>query len=840
MPVRLRSGRQPRFAPARMTRLVVIAVGLAVLPVCAHAQLPLQVSDRFVEVSRAVARTILASELRNVCDTQKDLDSRQRCHIVVDEVTQLFEFALASSSGSRPSLDALVTSLAGRVTQAAFLELTDSALKAQIEDALLRLARTPTDECRSSITALRSALVRCGQSLLFDMHAAGQQTVCRDGLVAPAAAAKACGFAPPTTGSAADPLDVLAGAVTAWLGDATQQSPSEGALAIQELLLNRDGLLSPTARGAYERVAALAARLDKKTTLDSMSQWSVFDDPQKVLDELAAVHCSGKGVEVLKAWREDRYAVYAAVAQAMARGTGLTDAEQKRLARLPHGAGELTCPPGALDEALAGARRYAEFSRWLGPDVKTALLIDRALWAALLGALALDYFQSGDAAALKDHVAPLALRAVARAIAYEERAPQACTQRPGRRSEFTCVRIDAEGQRGALRELKIPDELAPTLRDGRHDHQYVITHYVEARGSVMASQRTCAWQAAAAALGVDVIADAHESVPLCRAGEPGSIIARLESLLEADALLQPIAGVPGLARWAPGAEETMRVRSMVQNFSSPVRVFAALSRALALASQALGREAPASPGASLEKVVPTSPPLADVLASLSAVCDALARARDQDALRLAIALGARVSRPAVDSLLDAHIAPLGECEGDTATPSTRCAARVLVDALYTPTVEYLAEPDPQRRQAFDWPAVVGHAIQRADPLSRSPLLFDVGLGFTLSMNRHGDEQRGHLTVMEKFGIVKRWGDRNAWQAGVFAGGFLDPVVRRIAGDKVDPRWLAGLTFGRRQWSRDFPLGLEAHAALAIPFQFNTDPHAAVALVALVPIDLVFK
>ncbi|HUI28248.1 MAG TPA: hypothetical protein VL403_19365, partial [Candidatus Kryptonia bacterium] len=65
-------------------------------------------------------------------------------------------------------------------------------------------------------------------------------------------------------------------------------------------------------------------------------------------------------------------------------------------------------------------------------------------------------------------------------------------------------------------------------------------------------------------------------------------------------------------------------------------------------------------------------------------------------------------------------------------------------------------------------------VMELDPLSRTPLLLNVGLGATMLVR---DSTSFHFTLLDKIGLVGRWGARREWEAGAFVGGFLESIVR---------------------------------------------------------------
>ena len=205
-----------------------------------------------------------------------------------------------------------------------------------------------------------------------------------------------------------------------------------------------------------------------------------------------------------------------------------------------------------------------------------------------------------------------------------------------------------------------------------------------------------------------------------------------------------------------------------------------------------------------------------------------------------LTLAARDLQPLLDTLLDDFLgANLACAEGKDAT-TLRCGARILAGAVYAPVMQYLATPNPTEADRQRLSREAYRKILELDVLSRTPVLFNVGLGFT-TLSRGGTTT--HLTLLDKIGIVGRWGDRNEWEAGGFIGGFLDAIVR-VATNSADvgPYWIVGATIGRRSLAPSLPLGIEAHVGAGLPFdpaKFKDKAALATGVAVIVPADVVF-
>jgi hypothetical protein len=181
------------------------------------------------------------------------------------------------------------------------------------------------------------------------------------------------------------------------------------------------------------------------------------------------------------------------------------------------------------------------------------------------------------------------------------------------------------------------------------------------------------------------------------------------------------------------------------------------------------------------------------------------------------------------------------CADGSEADSLRCGVRLLIGAVYDPLLDYVMIENPTDADRRRLATKAYSKALELDPLSKTPLLFNVGLGAT-GLTRFDDDETLHLTLLEKFGLAKRFGDRNDWELGIFVGGFLDALIRTAADSEEEQYWLAGTTFGRRQISSSVPFGVGVHAGAALPFDLSeTEDRIAFAagLVLTVPADIAF-
>jgi hypothetical protein len=212
-----------------------------------------------------------------------------------------------------------------------------------------------------------------------------------------------------------------------------------------------------------------------------------------------------------------------------------------------------------------------------------------------------------------------------------------------------------------------------------------------------------------------------------------------------------------------------------------------------------------------------------------------------------LAFAGEYLQPKISDLLDDSLVSLASCSEGRAG-SIRCGLRALAQASYGPLLSYLELEQPsdedRRRQAVAVYREISRQLADIDPLSQTPLLFNVGPGATLLTRYSGGKPTVHLTLIDKYGVAYRFGKRRSGQVGVFVGGFLDAIVRTAANAKdTQPFWLQGITGGWRELDGDFPIGLEAYVASALPYDFKHvkgEASVAAGLNLVVPADIVFS
>jgi hypothetical protein len=177
-----------------------------------------------------------------------------------------------------------------------------------------------------------------------------------------------------------------------------------------------------------------------------------------------------------------------------------------------------------------------------------------------------------------------------------------------------------------------------------------------------------------------------------------------------------------------------------------------------------------------------------------------------------------------------------------------CAAHLLVLGVYRPIVDfYWSDTEAKPGGPSDVAGTVYRSLLASPVLDYTPIILNVGLGANYvvgSRETWGRNGYGALTVLDKIGVAayKRSGVSSQFETGLFAGGFLDALIRTAADSGKDKRyWLLGWTVGwPRLWGAS--IGFEAHAGAAMPFDLGASGKYGFACGAsvVVPFTWVFE
>ncbi|MDY7228290.1 hypothetical protein [Hyalangium rubrum] len=169
-----------------------------------------------------------------------------------------------------------------------------------------------------------------------------------------------------------------------------------------------------------------------------------------------------------------------------------------------------------------------------------------------------------------------------------------------------------------------------------------------------------------------------------------------------------------------------------------------------------------------------------------------------------------------------------------------CTAHLLIQSAYHPIADYLSEGGFTAPGAARLADTSYRQLLQSPLLASTPVILNVGLGVNWVRPNKLDSDFVTLTVVDKFGLalIKYNGPSYGFEAGPFVGGFLDALVRTASGVE-EKYWLAGFTVGFPRMA-GLDLGLEAHAAAAMPFTFTPDkPQLTLGLTVVVPFSTVF-
>jgi hypothetical protein len=804
------------LAILRALTTYVLATALVVPALEAPANAEPQVSSEFKRVAKALAKRVAADQLERICD-EKGVSNAELCKAITNSASAAFEMAI-DGDVDEEALTAALVELATTLTQAA---ATDAARRF-IETLLADLGRETGNRCRL-VTVRGANRVPERPALIAD-----EISTC---LIAEA-------LGSPTSSKPCTNLEKRIRDLTVECQNAkgVDVRDYKSLVAVEQL----KQLLSGTAPSdVYGAVAKVVERYDSfYAGIDSPQDHSIFYD-----DELAAVLTPNPGSDEqctslaatrarLTTWKAQRYSVFVTLSRALATFEPLPESV---LDQIPVDLPNPGCPAGhPLADATANLQRYANAYR---TDLKLVATLDPLVLPAFLGALLIDYARDHNESRLRRHLEDFALRALARAIAAHDQNGALCPTTEPRPKPGTakCTRF---GSDKADLELTLPDGVAPPddetpeelgeALERRYDaHTDEIHAVFESRFSPSSARRTCEYQAVASALGHNIDVG---PMGFCRKlALPGGFDV-LAAAGPFAALLTAPAGVApatGYASWAP--DQRVGFARGGARIALPARVDASVGySSLLLVLRGTGSH------------LTENGEFGSIMALLEDALEPLQNDAKFDFSRVVLAEGAKRIRPLVDPFLDKELVPIGCADGDEAS-GLRCGVRVLIGAVYDPLLDYVIIESPTDADRRRLATKAYSKALELDPLSRTPFLFNVGLGAT-GLTTFDHDETLHLTLLEKFGLAYRFGKRNDWELGGFVGGFLDAVIREATDGEDEQYWLAGATFGRRQIASSVPFGVGVHAGAALPFDLtHTGERIAFAggLVLTVPADIAF-
>jgi hypothetical protein len=767
--------------------LVTIAVAL-VLSSESSARAQVQVTDQFTHVAKELAKRFVSAELAAVCTTDRKYDAV--CAQVMSGLTDAFVMALDGHVDSN-RLAILLRSEFGRVVETTAMELGTAWVKELIDGVTSRAG-----EC--SLQGAAEPLAQCFVARLYK-GALGSFENCRAAHATLEKAFAACGGTRDVT--KVDTLDLVTDLADVLETKKSQATDSYAAIVIlrqvARIAAHSDATAYGVVRAAAEAHEAFVEVLERPANTPDL-----FGKGNKDVEEVRAQakNCPG-GADVMKqvdTWDRVRASTFLAVSRAVAR----FQEPPTDINFLPEHLPDPRCASSS-DPLVVAIDKIQKDARTFHVDVRIAAIGQDVILPAMLVAILVDYVRTQDDALLTESLSDFCLQVLARLIASAETGGEVtCNSAAG--GGVSCAPVVGEARFSVQAPSADPQDLGLLL---------------EARHSPSSARNTCLYQAAATLLSGK--APIGGLVPrACRTFGP--------SLADTIFAAHLTTVGPGLAQWEAGEV----VPSVIAGEAK-----------LRFASHLTPQQGFQMLGELLPRLEATSGPMTADLHAVVTALRSLALGLSAQGRAMLLRGASDTLRPQLRAFLDNHLASIGQCTGNEAT-GLRCGVRVLVEAAYDPVMSYVSAPGGTDADAKQLSNLVLVQLDKLDPLGRSPLLFNVGPGFTLLTRFGSDTATAHLTLLDKFGVARRWGDRRQFELGVFVGGFADAIIRAAAGaTDAGPYWLAGLTVGDRQFSTTFPFGLEAHAALANPFdlaKYGDKVAAAAGLNFIVPVDIAFS
>ena len=765
-----------------------------------------QVSDGFLRVAKALIKTTAVDALSNICDGMS-ASVKPVCRAVVKRVAAVVALALDKTL-TATSLSHEVLGLVEELTESAVASASKRFIESRLGEALAPLLAGHPG-CTAAIGTIAEDVSRCliVQAIKKTAGgAAGDPDPCKS-ILTHAHVAAACGIvfaAPPSETDPVQALDALRDGLAATLPLARQYDLKNALNSLVDLFKTAKN--SKTIYEAVSHTVDVTYVLYFNTVTTPGSE--TITRPDQVKKALGIVNlCDPTFAARLASWQGVRQRTAASLETSLVEGTPFLAADLAEIPRdLPNP--NPACPslPFLTKVQKSGVAYYS--------DLQLARTLDGLVWPAMLVAVLVDYVRSNDAAALKKNLIDFTLRLMRRSIA----AFTAFESGAKAHSPLECAAAGCTDVAGNTTNPASPTGNAADLGafEGR---------FLEAQYSLDAAQSTCIYQAVSAVL---VGAVDGSTKGWCRVVDlPGA--GDVKGVAIEDTLFNALLG-------APIVFSGVTLRPWTGPVFTPVNATQArLELASRLDAQvAFGLVSPVI-DAVIEKLHPVnlSPQTELAFKAVAETAAAIVGNRDGGPKALLASAG-RILEPIVNDFLDTYIAP-STCKADTLA----CGVRVLIAATYDPLMAYAAKDNPTASDREALIEAVYTNVATLDPLSQTPVLFNVGLGATVL---YGGDVSSHLTLLEKIGIATRWGDRKQWELGIFAGGFIDALIRAATGSSANQYWLFGATLGIRQFSKSSGFGLEAHLGLGLPYDLSQIPKQTVVaggLTLVVPFDVFF-
>lgn len=458
-------------------------------------------------------------------------------------------------------------------------------------------------------------------------------------------------------------------------------------------------------------------------------------------------------------WKDlaKRRSAYFALVGAMQRGEPTS-----ALVNIPKRSADGSCEVrSTADERKVNPRiyKYGDWraqARMLAFHAEFSSFAHRLEVPALVTAALVDFLRSGDRSALVVDARRIAAFVLARALSRASGARLICESADphATKPSVICHAYDSAGAAvtSGDQSFNFDRTTAPWSGAAPTTVDEITTRYLEETSTVHAQRRGCLVQLASAVLTNDGLPRHEELGAICRNDQ------RTESLLRAFAEFTGVdyEALPGargkgrfqLSRWKDASVEVLAPDTFRLNVSRTLdrdRILAAVASLVeGVREQLAERDA--------------EPDLVRILDVARGVLVALSRDDHREAGELVLRLVGEVLAPLTVAFVD-HLLPADKC--NESPKCLRCLVRLLALTFFEPLVA-LAIGDSSMD---DFTADVWHRLEELDPLSRTPLLVDVGLGYTHLFRSDSD----HFTLLDKWGFGFKGGSRNQLQAGLFVG-----------------------------------------------------------------------
>ena len=771
-------------------RLFTVTLIVTALVFARDSDAQVQVSDQFTRVARDLAKKVVKSDLLGACGPEKD--RKPVCVQIVSSIGEVFGMVIDGKIDS-DHVAALLRSEFSSIVQAVAADLGEGVV-----EKVMKSVTPSTGKC--SAVGLAQPVAAC----LVARAYAGKTGAARDCQAADQALRDVLANCEgPKPQGATDTLDLLKEATQVLEAQAKDVPEVYGAVLV---LAQLGKIADHASSGSFYAIAREVAESHARVMEDMevLGSHAAFGDGDITAVVQSTDACPGRDQVVTRAtaWEKDRWSTFLAVSRALSQFRALPP---EAMSKLPVDLPDPRCP-ASTDALEAAARRLRNDARNFRVDATLLAATQDAVLPAMLVAILIDYVRTGDDALLGQSLRDFVLQGLARVIAAAEATDEIACDTIANNGGLSCQGTSSGPARVIAHEPGVAD-----------DDLYLL---VASRHSPRSARQTCVYQAAASLL-EGAFPTFSGIGTRCRTSA-----AKLDRTIFGDSLTVLDKGA-GVAQW----DSKEVAKSAIPGFAS---LHFASNVSASDASQLL--QYMLSPLAAASGL-----PDVDRLPVETAVhAMAIGSGGRRDLLRVA----ADLFRPKLEVALDGFLPGTGNCTASSSPTSLTCGVRVLLDAAYDPVMTYVSEPNPTNEDRQRLAESFLEQLDALDSLGRSPLLFDIGPGATMLTGLGATGITYHLTLVDKYGWAPvRFGPRNEWQAGVFVGGFIDALVQKLAGTSdVASYWLSGAAFGIRQFSKDFPFGIEVYAASAIHFHlthFKDNLGFATGLNLLVPIDEAF-